>query len=155
MKEPLKGSTAVLCRLLERHGHGGAVELTAAEKEAAEIDIKYAGFVRRQERQLAQADARQSVILPPDLDYAAISTLRMEAREKLAKVPAARCPSAASSLVVKISVAECGPKHSTLRKMRKIFLKNRMRVNCGREKLVKVHADVAVTCSLSLCSGAL
>ncbi|CAL8463849.1 g3383 [Coccomyxa elongata] len=73
-------------RLLERHGHGGAVELTAAEKEAAEIDIKYAGFVRRQERQLAQADSRQSVTLPANLDYAAISTLRMEAREKLAKI---------------------------------------------------------------------
>lgn len=65
------------------------MELTAAEKEAAEIDIKYAGFVRRQERQLAQADARHSVILPPDLDYAAIGTLRMEAREKLAKVHSA------------------------------------------------------------------
>ncbi len=72
--------------MLEEHGHGGAEGLTAAEKEAAEIDIKYAGFVRRQERQLAQADARQSIILPADLDYAAISTLRMEAREKLAKV---------------------------------------------------------------------
>lgn len=75
-----------MCRLLERHGQGGAAELGLAEKEAAEIDIKYAGFVRRQERQLAQTEQRQSLQLPADLDYSSITTLRMEAREKLAKV---------------------------------------------------------------------
>ncbi len=75
-------------RLLERHGQGGAEGLSLAEKEAAEIDIKYAGFVRRQERQLAQMEQRQSLQLPADLDYHVITTLRMEAREKLAKVSA-------------------------------------------------------------------
>ena len=38
--------------LLEAHGCGAG--LTAAEQEAAEIDIKYAGFITRQEKQLEQ-----------------------------------------------------------------------------------------------------
>ena len=44
-----------LSRHLEAHGHGSSAGLTLAEKEAAEIDIKYAGFLKRQERQLQQA----------------------------------------------------------------------------------------------------
>ena len=73
-------------RLLAKHGCGSEDSLSAEEQEAAEIDIKYAGFVKRQERQLLQLEARHSQRLPADLDYHAITTLSMEAREKLAKV---------------------------------------------------------------------
>ena len=76
-----------LCRLLEKHSHGSSEGLSRAEQEAAEIDIKYAGFVKRQERQLLQLEARHSQRLPAELDYSAITTLSLEAREKLAKVP--------------------------------------------------------------------
>jgi hypothetical protein len=40
------GLWLVQCRLLAAHGHGG--EVSPAEAEAAEIDIKYSGFIRRQ-----------------------------------------------------------------------------------------------------------
>jgi tRNA uridine 5-carboxymethylaminomethyl modification enzyme len=59
--------------------------LTAAEKEAVEIDIKYEGFIRRQAKQLAAVAAKHARRLPDDLDYGGIETLSMEAREKLAK----------------------------------------------------------------------
>lgn len=81
-----------LCRLLEKHGHGSSDSLSRAEQEAAEIDIKYAGFVKRQERQLLQLEARHSQRLPADLDYRAITTLSLEAREKLGKVPFLQLP---------------------------------------------------------------
>ena len=77
-------------RLLARHGCGSEESLSAEEQEAAEIDIKYAGFVKRQERQLLQLEARHSQRLPADLDYHAIPTLSMEAREKLTKVSSDR-----------------------------------------------------------------
>lgn len=71
---------------LAAHGCGGAEDLTAGEAECAEIDIKYAGFIQRQERQLEQMAGKASRLIPEDVDYAAISTLSMEAREKLAKI---------------------------------------------------------------------
>ena len=77
-------------RLLAKHGCGSEDSLSAEEQEAAEIDIKYAGFVKRQERQLLQLEARHSQRLPDDLDYYAITTLSMESREKLAKVSSDR-----------------------------------------------------------------
>ncbi|KAL4425221.1 hypothetical protein ABPG75_009237 [Micractinium tetrahymenae] len=69
-------------------GAGGTppAALTAAEKEAVEIDIKYAGFIRRQAKQLASVAAKHVRRLPDDIDYRSIQTLSMEAREKLSKI---------------------------------------------------------------------
>lgn len=70
---------------LERYALGNA-SLNQAEKEGAEIDIKYSGYLARQQNQIEQIARQANRTLPADLDYAAIDTLSKEAREKLAKV---------------------------------------------------------------------
>ncbi len=51
-----------------------------------EIQLKYAGYLARQEKQVAQFKAEESKALPADLDYASIAGLRLEARQKLAQI---------------------------------------------------------------------
>jgi tRNA uridine 5-carboxymethylaminomethyl modification enzyme len=70
---------------LERQGLG-VMTLAEAEKESVEIEIKYAGYIQRQQRQIEQVRRQEQRPLPQDLDYVQIDTLSMEAREKLAKV---------------------------------------------------------------------
>ena len=60
--------------------------LTAAEAEQVELNVKYEGYIRRQEKQVEELRRMERRTLPPDIDYAAIEGLRLEAREKLAAV---------------------------------------------------------------------
>ena len=64
----------------------GNPDLTRSEKEGAEIDIKYSGYIQRQKKQIEQVAKQQSRKLPSGLDYMTIDTLSMEAREKLTSV---------------------------------------------------------------------
>ena len=93
-KQAIKGSVT-LAELLRRTGfHYVDLErfglsnpnLNAAEKAGAEIDIKYSGYLQRQQNQIDQIARMAHRQLPADLNYAAIETLSKEAREKLAKV---------------------------------------------------------------------
>jgi len=70
---------------LDRHGLG-TPSLESFEKEGVEIEIKYSGYIKRQEKQIEYTSRQETRKLSPDLDYASIHTLSMEAREKLAKV---------------------------------------------------------------------
>ncbi len=70
---------------LVRHGLADP-ELPADVRDGAEIDIKYSGYLGRQQQQIDRVRRQQSRPLPPDLDYGAIGTLSKEAREKLAAV---------------------------------------------------------------------
>jgi tRNA uridine 5-carboxymethylaminomethyl modification enzyme len=92
--QKIKGSIT-LADLLRRPGFHYAdlteynlhnANLTLAEKEGAEIDIKYSGYIKRQETQIEQLARHANRKLPPDLEYMSIDSLRMEAREKLTKV---------------------------------------------------------------------
>ncbi|MBV9385533.1 MAG: tRNA uridine-5-carboxymethylaminomethyl(34) synthesis enzyme MnmG [Chroococcidiopsidaceae cyanobacterium CP_BM_ER_R8_30] len=70
---------------LERYGLSQPA-LDATEKAGVEIDIKYSGYLQRQQNQIDQIARQANRKLPPDLDYSVIDTLSKEAREKLAKV---------------------------------------------------------------------
>ena len=51
-----------------------------------EIQVKYAGYLARQEKQVAQFRTEEAKALPKDLDYEAIAGLRLEARQKLSQI---------------------------------------------------------------------
>lgn len=52
-------------------------------REQAEIMVKYAGYLEKQEALIEKSRSLEKIILPDDTDYMSISTLRLEAREKL------------------------------------------------------------------------
>ena len=79
---------------LVRHGLADAA-LPAAVREGAEIDIKYSGYLARQQQQIEQVQRAGSRALPAGIDYAAIATLSAEAREKLSAVQPATLGQAA------------------------------------------------------------
>ena len=54
--------------------------------QEVEIQIKYAGYLARQQKQVEEFQKEESRLLPRDLDYNAISGLRLEARQKLQEI---------------------------------------------------------------------
>ena len=54
--------------------------------EEVEIQIKYAGYLLRQEKQVEEFKKEESRLLPDNLDYEAIGGLRLEARQKLSQI---------------------------------------------------------------------
>ena len=61
-------------------------ELPRAVTEEVEIQLKYAGYLARQEKQVEEFKKEESRLLPENLDYEAISGLRLEARQKLSEI---------------------------------------------------------------------
>ena len=90
----IKGSITLSDLLRRPKFHYGDLEqyalgnpnLSLEEKEGVEIDIKYAGYIQRQQQQIDQVSRQAQRPLPQNLNYFDIQTLSMEAREKLAKV---------------------------------------------------------------------
>ena len=60
--------------------------LPKAVWQQAEIRLKYDGYIKRQLRQIEEFSRLEEKKLPPDIDYASITGLRLEAREKLEKI---------------------------------------------------------------------
>ncbi len=61
-------------------------ELPAAVTEEVEIQVKYAGYLARQEKQVTEFKKEEARLLPADLNYEAITGLRLEARDKLSQI---------------------------------------------------------------------
>ena len=67
---------------LVRHGLAdGSLPLDVLE--AAEIDVKYSGYLARQSQQIERVQRQSQRAIPPDTDFHGISTLSKEARERL------------------------------------------------------------------------
>jgi tRNA uridine 5-carboxymethylaminomethyl modification enzyme len=62
-----------------------AAEITHDVARAAEIQIKYAGYIARQDRQIERFAKLEAKLLPPSLDYATVMGLRNEAKQKLSR----------------------------------------------------------------------
>ena len=61
-------------------------DLPQAVTESVEIQIKYAGYLQRQQKQVEEFKREESRLLPKDIDYQAISGLRLEAQQKLGEI---------------------------------------------------------------------
>ncbi len=86
---------AKLIDLMRRPGIGyealtpvdtGRPALSPLAMEQVEVEIKYEGYIRRQEADIAEMRRLEKRLLPADLDYTTIAGLRKEAQEKLNRV---------------------------------------------------------------------
>ena len=55
-------------------------------RESVEIAVKYEGFIKRQQREVARMQRSQGLQLPEDLNYGSIASLSCEEVEKLSRV---------------------------------------------------------------------
>ena len=65
--------------------HPEWAEVSPAAAEQAEISVKYAGYLEKQEQLIRRARALEETRPSPDIPYEEIEHLRLEARQKLAK----------------------------------------------------------------------
>ncbi len=95
LRRPGVGFDAV-CEAAQIAGHPEAVsretlraEMGAVEADAvieqAEIGIKYAGYIDKQNAEVERASSLDSLPLPEDMDYGAVAALSFEVRQKLAR----------------------------------------------------------------------
>ena len=64
----------------------GRPELPQAVTNQVQIQLKYAGYLARQEKQVSDFQKEEARALPEDLNYEAIAGLRLEARQKLQEI---------------------------------------------------------------------
>ncbi|MFW5729834.1 MAG: FAD-dependent oxidoreductase, partial [Spirochaetota bacterium] len=75
-----------------------------------ELDVKYEGYVARQDRQIARFEKLEKLRIPPDFDYDAIRGISNEAKQKLKEIrpmsvgQAARIPGVRNSDVALLAV---------------------------------------------------
>lgn len=61
-------------------------ELTDDVKKQVEISVVYEGYIKKQMEQVERMEKLENKLLPADIDYDEVSSLREEAREKLSRI---------------------------------------------------------------------
>jgi len=84
LEKILRRPEAVLAALIGECGELETLNLTPAEAEQVEIDVKYEGYIRRQRERVERMAGWETYPLPDGVDFHAIAHLKPEAREKLA-----------------------------------------------------------------------
>ncbi len=126
--QPIK-KPCTLAEILKRNGLSykdlqvfGAPRLADYVYYAVEVEVKYEGYIKRQEEFIAQLARVEKAVLPLDLDYSKVPGLSSEEIEKLQKIKphnlaqAGRIegvnPSALQTLVVYIKTQSCAKRLS-------------------------------------------
>ena len=65
---------------------GRGQDVSAAMALRIETEIRYAGYIAREQRAIHEVQRHENVVIPDDFDYAPLETVTLEAREKLAKI---------------------------------------------------------------------
>ena len=60
-------------------------DLPADVREQVNINLKYEGYIKRQEKQVAQFRKKEAKKIPDNINYEEVGSLRIEARQKLEK----------------------------------------------------------------------
>ena len=90
-------------------GTGEGVTPVLAERISTEV--KYAGYIARQERLIRDVARHEATVIPEHFDYSALLGLTLEAREKLARIrprnlgQAGRIPGVSPSDIAQLSIA--------------------------------------------------
>ena len=96
---------------------GWGEEITPMLAERLETEIKYAGYIARQDRMIRDVARHEKTLIPEGFAYEALTGLTLEAREKLARIrpknlgQAGRIPGVSPSDVAQPSIAlAAGPR---------------------------------------------
>ena len=104
-------AAAILVMVLVAGIIGWGEEITPMLAERLETEIKYAGYIARQDRMIRDVARHEKTLIPDDFEYADLAGLTLEAREKLARIrpknlgQAGRIPGVSPSDVAQLSIA--------------------------------------------------
>ena len=90
---------------------GRGADVTPAMALRIETEIRYAGYIAREQRAIKEVQRHENVAIPAGFDYAALHTVTLEAREKLQAIrprtlaQAGRIPGVSPSDVAQLSLA--------------------------------------------------
>lgn len=73
-------------QLLDMSPELAELDISPRASEQVQIEVKYSGYIKRQEQDIERQNKSQSMKIPVTFDYHAVPQLRNEAKEKFAKV---------------------------------------------------------------------